>query len=71
MNLQSIPTSVRALPGYLASTGYCPGCGDRLVAPESSEFVDGGEIRHHWLCDACGHEFCTALTLEVERAAGE
>jgi hypothetical protein len=34
-----------------------------MVAPELTEFVDSSEIRHHWVCDACGHEFCTALSV--------
>ena len=32
----------------------CPHCGDWMVAPVSSEFVEDGEIRHHWECDSCG-----------------
>ena len=32
----------------------CPHCDDLMVAPVSSEFVEGGEIRHHWECDSCG-----------------
>jgi len=42
---------------------HCPRCGDRMVAPESSELVDCGEIRHHWLCDACGQDFETSVIL--------
>ena len=38
----------------------CPHCGDRMVAPVSSEFVEGGEIRHHWECDGCG-EFSSSF----------
>ena len=26
----------------------CPRCNDLLIAPLVSEFVKGGEIRHHW-----------------------
>ncbi len=25
----------------------CPQCGDYMIAPMVSEFVEGGEIRHH------------------------
>jgi transposase-like protein len=42
----------------------CPACGDRMIAPVSSEFADGGEIRHHWKCDACGEITSTVITLE-------
>jgi predicted RNA-binding Zn-ribbon protein involved in translation (DUF1610 family) len=42
-------------------TPACPNCGDRLLAPEVSEFVDSGEIRHHWSCDSCGGESSTSI----------
>jgi hypothetical protein len=48
-----------------ASPIRCPACGDWMVAPVSSEFVEGGEIRHHWECDACGEASSTIITLEV------
>jgi hypothetical protein len=32
-----------------------------MVAPVSSEFVEGGEIRHHWECEACGEPSSTAI----------
>ena len=35
----------------------CPQCGDWMVAPIASEFIEGGEIRHHWECDGCGELF--------------
>jgi hypothetical protein len=41
----------------------CPHCGDWMVAPVSSEFVEGGEIRHYWECEACGEASCTSITL--------
>jgi hypothetical protein len=41
----------------------CPRCGDWLVAPEASEFVEGGEIHHHWLCDSCGAHSLTSVAL--------
>src|SRR5690242_4039928 len=28
----------------------CQKCSDWMIAPVSSEFVVGGEIRHHWEC---------------------
>ena len=42
----------------------CPYCDDWMVAPVSSEFVEGGEIRHHWECDACGETSCTTIELD-------
>lgn len=41
----------------------CPQCGDAMVAPLSSEFVEGGEIRHHWECDSCGELSSTSIPL--------
>jgi hypothetical protein len=37
-----------------AAPAHCPHCGDLMVAPMMSEFVEGGEIRHHWECEVCG-----------------
>jgi hypothetical protein len=41
----------------------CPHCDDPMVAPVLSEFVEGGEIRHHWECDACGETSRTSIPL--------
>jgi hypothetical protein len=32
-----------------------------LLAPEAAEFAGEGRVHHTWLCDACGHEFRTAV----------
>ncbi len=42
----------------------CPQCGDYMIAPMVSEFVEGGEIRHHWECDACGQPTTTLIPLD-------
>jgi len=42
----------------------CPNCGDCIVAPIVSEFVEGGEIRHHWECDACSEISTTLIPRE-------
>lgn len=44
-----------------AAPAHCPLCDDLMVAPMMSEFVQGGEIRHHWVCEACGTAFHTTL----------
>jgi uncharacterized protein with PIN domain len=41
----------------------CPHCNDVLVAPIASEFVESGEIRHHWECDVCGEPSSTSVPL--------
>ena len=46
-----------------ANPARCPRCGDVMVAPVMSEFVEGGEIRHHWECDACGEATTTSIPL--------
>jgi transcription elongation factor Elf1 len=42
---------------------HCPRCRDLMVAPVVSEFVEDGEIRHHWECDACGQASSTSIPL--------
>lgn len=49
--------------GAFASLARCPHCGDILIAPVASEFVEGGEIRHHWECDACGEPSFSSIQL--------
>jgi transposase-like protein len=46
-----------------AAPAHCPHCGDEMVAPYVSEFVEGGEIRHHWECDSCGKASHTSIPL--------
>jgi hypothetical protein len=46
-----------------ATPACCPHCGDVMVAPYLSEFVEDSEIRHHWECDACGRPSCTSIPL--------
>jgi predicted RNA-binding Zn-ribbon protein involved in translation (DUF1610 family) len=53
-------SSIRAF----AAPVRCPQCGDHMVAPFVSEFVVGGEIRHHWECDSCGEASTTLIPLE-------
>jgi hypothetical protein len=52
-------SSIRAF----AAPARCPHCDDWMVAPVHSEFVEGGEIRHHWECDACGEYSSTSIPL--------
>lgn len=47
----------------LAAPMRCPHCDDWMVAPVVSEFVESGEIRHHWQCEACGEASSTAIPL--------
>ena len=46
-----------------AAPARCPHCDDWMVAPVSSEFVEGGEIRHYWECESGGETSCTTIEL--------
>jgi ribosomal protein L37AE/L43A len=39
----------------------CAQCGDSLLAPDWSEYLDERRIRHVWTCDGCGYEFETMV----------
>jgi predicted RNA-binding Zn-ribbon protein involved in translation (DUF1610 family) len=62
MQLQIDTARLSRLRAFAAPM-HCPHCGDLMVAPYVSEFVEGGEIRHHWECDACGEPSSTSIPL--------
>jgi uncharacterized protein with PIN domain len=62
MQLHEFRAKLSAIRSFAAPT-QCPHCGDVMVAPNSSEFVEGGEIRHHWECEACGEPSSTSIPL--------
>jgi hypothetical protein len=62
MQYHSDTVSLSNIRSY-ANPARCPSCGDWMVAPVHSEFVEGGEIRHHWQCDACGELSSTSIPL--------
>jgi hypothetical protein len=62
MTLHVNTAKLTALRAF-AAPAHCPHCGDLMVAPLMSEFVVGGEIRHHWECDGCGELSHTAIPL--------
>ena len=64
MQLQCYADTLASLRSFAAPL-RCPHCGDTMVAPFMSEFVVGGEIRHHWECDACGEPSSTSIELLV------
>jgi hypothetical protein len=67
MRLQIDTARLSALRAF-AAPAHCPHCGDLMVAPFVSEFVEGGEIRHHWECDACGETSTTSIPLTTAEA---
>ena len=68
MNIGRSLSSIRAF----AAPARCPHCDDLMVAPIASEFIEGGEIRHHWECDACGELSSTSIPTgdRIELAGG-
>jgi hypothetical protein len=42
----------------------CPVCGAWApMMPVASDYLGGGQIRHHWVCDPCGHAWTTAVRM--------
>ena len=35
----------------------CAQCGERLIVPEWSEYVDEYRVRHIWKCEPCHYSF--------------
>ena len=65
MQLHLHPQRLSAMRAF-STPMRCPHCSDWMVAPISSEFVEGGEIRHHWECEACGEFSSTTYLLTSE-----
>jgi len=61
MQFDSERSEISGFSHCFAPPTRCPYCDDRLIAPEVSEFVDSGEIRHHWTCEACRRESHTSI----------
>ena len=40
---------------------HCAQCGEWLLAPNWSEYLNERCVRHTWSCDACGYQFETAV----------
>ncbi len=45
----------------------CRQCGERIYAPQWSEYRDGGRIRHLWACEDCGYSFETTVSFGADR----
>jgi rubredoxin len=39
----------------------CPQCGQWLLAPDWSEYVNTRCVRHSWSCEVCDYQFETAV----------
>jgi uncharacterized protein with PIN domain len=62
MQLHEYRAKLSAIRAF-TTPARCPNCGDLMVAPIASEFIEGGEIRHHWECDTCGKPSSTSIPL--------
>jgi transposase-like protein len=59
----SLPVAVN---DNVEGTGRCPACnGQASIAPIASKYRGQGVVHHHWLCQACGHEWITVLHVSV------
>ncbi len=61
MRLSTERSGFSAFSRYFASRQRYPHCGDRLIAPKVSEFIEGGTIQHYWVCDGCGQQSRTFI----------
>lgn len=62
MRLPSETANIAARSFFASACLYCPRCADPMIAPATSEFVEGRGIRHRWLCEACGAETSTTIS---------
>ena len=62
MQLQCNPAKLPAMRNVGLST-RCSRCQEWVIAPLLTEFVEGSEIRHHWVCDGCGETTRTVIQL--------
>jgi uncharacterized protein with PIN domain len=61
-NMHTIQATAADTRLWFSALPRCPTCGEPVVAAQAAEFVDTGEIRHHWVCDDCGQAFSTTVT---------
>lgn len=55
-----IPAPALALTPFFPRP-LCPRCGEAMFAAIATSYFGDGRIRHSWSCDACQHEFETAV----------
>jgi hypothetical protein len=48
---------------------HCAQCGERLLAPEWSEYLDARRVRHLWACELCGYSFESLVVFPADEAA--
>jgi len=45
----------------------CARCGEPLIAPERSEYVDAHRVRHVWKCEPCNYSFSATIAAPKQR----
>ncbi len=63
MTLQTAAHALTSRPSRMRS---CPHCSGLVIAPEASEFVGDGNVRHVWSCESCGQAFETNVRLTAD-----
>ncbi len=48
----------------------CAQCGAHIIAPEWSEYLSTGCVRHGWTCEACGHDFEESIDFSAPLEVG-
>ncbi|MFA6265243.1 MAG: hypothetical protein WC670_05950 [Pseudolabrys sp.] len=69
MQLNCYPATLSKIRAFGAPL-RCSQCGEQLIAPMASEFVESGEIRHYWECDGCGAWSGTSIALAPKKTIG-
>jgi transcription elongation factor Elf1 len=46
---------------YPRLSNTCAQCGEILLMPEWSEYLNERRVRHLWSCDGCGYRFETTV----------
>lgn len=64
-----MPTSVPNRRSIYAIS--CVKCSNKLIAPAKSEFREGADIRHTWLCPNCTTSFDLLEQIPVEEMTSD
>src|SRR4029077_17133419 len=49
---------------------HCAQCGEMILLPEWSEYLDRHRVRHLWECEACGYKFETLVSFPEREVGG-
>ena len=63
MNAVNVEAECPASQRDASARPNCPRCGSVVHVAERSAFNLTGRIRHSWVCDQCGEEFATSISV--------